>query len=48
MRNWSTKGKQKGKQLGKGMQAHGDGQPSDGNAEGGKREVRGGGKSSHD
>ena len=44
MRNWSTKGKQ----IGKGMQAHGGGKPSDGNGEGGKGEVRGGGKSSYD
>ena len=55
MRDWSTKGKPKGSQIGKGMQSHGDGKPSDGNGEsgkgevrgGGKGEVRGGGKSSH-
>ena len=48
IRNWSTKGKQKGKQIGKWMQARRDGKPSDGNGEGGKGEVRGGGKSTHD
>ena len=48
MRDWSTKGKPKGSQIGKGMQSHGDGKPSDGNGESGKEEVRGGGKSNHD